>query len=168
MRPITFIYDDLGLLEVASDTVREQLRDLVVMTERTEFTEDPIVLDAIPSLDHDDDFMDRVIAMLTDLHVVFTLSALVGERTDLEAALAEPLTLATLNLAGLRRFHGAFEGDYEWDSDENGLIVSWQKGDDVVRLHVPDPKEGTDFSLVAKGAHGDFEWRSFSDLGVAL
>lgn len=168
MRPITFIYDDLGLLEVASDTVREQLRDLVVMTERTEFTEDPIVLDAMPSLDHDDDFMDRVIAMLTDLHVVFTLSALVGERTDLEAALAEPLTLATLNLAGLRRFHGAFEGDYEWDSDENGLIVSWQKGDDVVRLHVPDPKEGTDFSLVAKGVHGDFEWRSFTDLGIAL
>lgn len=168
MRPITFIYDDLGLLDSASDTVREQLRDLVVMTEKTEFTEDPIVLDATPSLDHADDFMDRVIAMSTDLHVVFTLSALVGERTDLEAALAEPLTLATLNLAGLRRFHGAFDGDYEWDSDENGLIVSWENGDEVVRLHVPDPKEGTDFVLVAKGPYGDFEWRSFGDLGVAL
>lgn len=168
MRPLTFIYDDLGLLESASDSVREQLRDLVEMTEKTEFSEDPIVLDAMPSLDHADDFMDRVIAMLTDLHVVFTLSALVGQRTDLEAALAEPLTLATLNLAGLRRFHGAFDGDYEWDSDENGLLVSWQNGDEVVRLHVPDPKEGTDFVLVAKGPHGNFEWHSYGDLGVAL
>lgn len=168
MRPLTFIYDDLGLLDSASETVREQLRDLVVMTEQTEFTDDPIVLDSMPSLDHADDFMDRVIAMMTDLHVVFTLSAFVGERTDLEAALAEPLTLATLNLAGLRRFHGAFDGEYEWDSDDNGLLVSWVNDDQIVRLHVPDPREGTDFSLVAKGPYGDFEWRSFADLGVAL
>ena len=168
MRPITFIYDDLGLLDTASDTVREQLRDLVPMTPATEFADEPIVLDAMPSLDHSDDFMDRVIAMMTDLHVVFTLSALVGERTDLEAALAEPLTLATLNLAGLRRFHGAFDGDYEWDSDDNGLIVNWVSGDEVVRLHVPDPREGTDFTLTAIGPHGNFEWRSYSDLGVDL
>lgn len=168
MRPITFIYDDIGLLDDASDAVREQLRDLVVMTPATEFADDPIVLDAMPSLDHNDDFMDRVIAMLTDVHVVFTLSALVGERTDLEAALAEPLNLATLNLAGLRRFHGAFDGDYEWDSDDDGLVVLWQNGPEVVRLHVPDPREGTDFSLTAHGPHGEFVWRSYRDLGVAL
>ncbi|MFM2412316.1 MAG: hypothetical protein RLZZ587_649 [Actinomycetota bacterium] len=168
MRPITFIYDDLGLLDDASEAVRTQLRDLVPMTPATEFTDDPIVLDSMPSMDHADDFMDRVIAMATDLHVVFTLSALVGERTDLESALVEPLTLATLNLAGLRRFHAAFAGDYEWDSDENGLIVAWENGKDVVRLHVPDPREGTDFILIAKGSNGDFEWRSFHDLGVAL
>ncbi|MEN9740420.1 MAG: hypothetical protein RLZ72_686 [Actinomycetota bacterium] len=168
MRPLTFIYDDLGLLDDTNDAVREQLRDLVVMTPATEFSAEPIVLDSMPSLDHADDFMDRVIAMATDLHVVFTLSALVGERTDLEAALAEPLTLATLNLAGLRRFHGAFDGEYEWDSDENGLFVSWQNEDQVVRLHVPDPKEGIDFTLVAKGPYGDFEWHSFRELGVAL
>lgn len=168
MRPITFIYDDLGLLADANEEVRERLRDLVVMTERTEFSDEPIVLDAMPSLDHADDFMDRVIAMLTDLHVVFTMSALVGERTDLEAALAEPLTLATLNLAGLRRFHGAFDGDYEWDSDENGLIVEWVNGEEVVRLHVPDPKEGTDFTLTARGPHGNYDWTSFTDLATAL
>lgn len=168
MRPITFVYDDLGLLDGASDEVRTRLRDLVVMTPTTEFADEPIVLDAMPSLDHDDDFMDRVIAMLTDLHVVFTMSALVGQRDDIEAALAEPLTLATLNLAGLRRFHGAFEGDYEWDSDDNGLIVTWQRGDEIVRLHVPDPREGTDFVLIARGPFGDFEWRSFRDLGVDL
>ena len=168
VRPITFIYDDLGLLDTASDAVREQLRDLVVMTPSTEFADEPIVLDSMPSLDHADDFMDRVIAMMTDLHVVFTLSALVGERTDLEAALAEPLTHATLNLAGLRRFHGAFDGEYEWDSDENGLLVDWAADGATVRLHVPDPREGTDFILTAKGPHGDFEWRSFQELGVAL
>lgn len=168
MRPITFIYDDLGWLDNASEPVRHQLRDVVVMTPATEFSTEPIVLDAMPSLDHSEDFMDRVIAMLTDLHVVFTLSALVGERTDIEAALAEPLTLATLNLAGLRRFHRAFDGDYEWDSDDNGLIVSWTNGSELVRLHVPDPREGTDFVLVAKGPRGDFEWRSYTELGVSL
>lgn len=168
MRPITFIYDDLGLLDDASERVREQLRDFVPMTPTTEFSDEPIVLDAMPSLDHADDFMDRVIAMATDVNVVFTLSALIGERTDIEAALAEPLTLATLNLAGLRRFHGAFDGEYEWDSDDNGLIVNWANGDAVVRLHVPDPREGTDFILTATGPHGTFEWRSYNDLGVDL
>ena len=168
MRPLTFIYDDLGLLDNASDDVRNQLRDVLPMTPATEFADDPIVLDEMPSLDHADDFMDRVIAMMTDLNVVFTLSALVGQRTDLEAALAEPLTKATLNLAGLRRFHGAFDGDYEWDSDENGMLVEWTNGDEVVRLHVPDPREGTDFTLVAKGPRGNFEWRSFTDLSADL
>lgn len=168
MRPITFIYDDLGLLDDASEAVHEKLRDLVVMTPATEFTDEPIVLDAMPSLDHNDDFMDRVIAMMTDVHVVFTLSALVGDRTDLEAVLAEPLTLATLNLAGLRRFHGAFDGEYEWDSDDDGLVVLWHNDTEIVRLHVPDPREGTDFVLTAQGPHGDFEWRSFGDLGVTL
>ena len=93
MRPITFVYDDLGLLDGASDEVRTRLRDLVVMTPVTEFADDPIVLDAMPSLDHDEDFMDRVIAMLTDLHVVFTLSALIGQRNDIGFRVAKTLTL---------------------------------------------------------------------------
>ncbi len=168
MRPITFVYDDLGVLDAASDQVREQLRDLIVMTPQTAFDNEPIVLDALPSDDHGDDFMDRIIAMMTDIHVVFTMSALVGERTDLEAALAEPLSKATLNLAGLRRFHGAFDGTYEWDSDENGLLVEWVNDTETVRLHVPDPREGTDFDLVAKGPHGDHRWRSIADLAVDL
>lgn len=164
MRPRTFIFDDLGLLDAAGDGTREALRDLLPMTESMTFDDDPIVLDAMPSLDADDDFMDSVIAMLTDCDVVYTLSALVGDRTDLDAALAEPLTKATLNLAGLRRFHGAFDGDYSWDSDENGLLVEWVNDDQLVRLHVPDPREGNDFTLVAKGPFGDFEWTSYRDL----
>lgn len=164
MRPVTYLFDDLQVLATADDDVRERLRDLVVMTPETEMDDEPIVLNAMPSLDHADDFMDRVVAMLTDIPVVFTTSALIGERTDVAAALAEPLTKATLNLAGLRRFHGAFDGDYEWESDENGLLVEWVNDDQIVRLHVPDPREGTDFVLVAKGPFGDFQWRSFAEL----
>lgn len=164
MRPVTYLYDDLGVLDDVDDEVREQLRDVVMMTSETSFDDEPIILDAMPSLDHADDFMDRVVAMMTDLPVVFTTSALIGERPDIAAALAEPLTKATLNLAGLRRFHGAFDGDYEWDSDENGLLVEWTNDDQLVRLHVPDPREGTDFTLVAKGPFGDFTWTSISDL----
>lgn len=166
MRPVTYVYDDLGALDSASGMVTLQLRDVVIMTPETAFEDEPIVLDAMPSTDHGDDFMDRLIAMLTDLPVVFTMSTLVGERPDTEAALTEPLSRATLNLAGLRRFHGAFEGNYEWDSDDNGLLVEWVNGDEVVRLHVPDPREGTDFVLVAKGPLGDFTWQSIADLAT--
>jgi hypothetical protein len=134
------------------------------MTESTQFDDDPIVLDAMPSLDHSDDFMDRVIALLTDVHVVFTMSALIGERRDTTAALAEPLTRATLKLVALRRFHEAFDGNYEWDSDENGLLVEWVAVAATVRLHVPDPRDGSDFTLVAKGPDGDFTWTSFADI----
>jgi hypothetical protein len=168
MRPATYLYDDLGVLDNAAGMIPLHLRDLVVMTPDTSFDEEPIVLDAMPSTDHGDDFMDRIIAMLTNLPVVFTMSALIGERTDIEAALGEPLTKATLNLAGLRNSHDAFDGDYEWDSDENGLIVEWNKGDSVVRLHVPDPREGTDFILVAAGSDGKVEWRSMTDLATAV
>lgn len=164
MRPLTFIYDDLGLLPEASARVRELLGDLVVMTETTEFADEPIVLDAAPSMDHTDDFMDRVIALLTDVHVVFTLSALVGDRRDLEAALDEPLTKATLALADLRRTHYAFDGVYEWDSDENGLLVEWIAESGTVRLHVPDPRDGNDFTLAVKGPAGDYSWSSFGDI----
>lgn len=166
MRPITFIVDDLDVLTDADDETRDRLRDVVVFTPESEIDDDAIVLDAPPSSDHADDFMDRIVAMLTDLPVVFTLSALIGERSDVAAALAEPLTKATLNLAGLRRFHGAFDGDYSWESDDNGLLVEWVNGDQLVRLHVPDPREGTDFTLVAKGPFGDFEWCSYHDLDV--
>ncbi len=168
MRPVTYVYDDSGALDDAAGFVRLQLRDLVVMTPATNFEVDPIVLDAMPSTDHGDDFMDRIIAMMTDLPVVFTMSALVGERTDTEAALNEALSKATLNLAGLRRFHGAFDGNYEWDSDDGGLLVQWINGDEVVRLHVPDPREGTDFVLVARGPHGDFTWQSIADLAADI
>lgn len=168
MRPATFVYDDRGVLDGASDGVSVALRDVVIMTDETAFDDDPIVLDAMPSLDYADDFMDRVIAMVTDLPVVFTMSALIGERGDVESALAEPLTKATLNLAGLRRFHGAFDGEYEWESDDNGLLVEWSKGNELVRLHVPDPREGHDFTLVARGPFGNFEWSSFTDLAVDL
>lgn len=166
MRPVTYLYDDVNAIAEMDDEIRERLRDVVIMTPETAFEDEPIILDAMPSLDHADDFMDRVVAMMTDLPVVFTTSALVGERTDVAAALAEPLTKATLNLAGLRRFHGAFDGDYEWDSDDNGLLVEWINDDQLVRLHVPDPREGTDFTLVAKGSFGNFEWRSIADLDV--
>jgi hypothetical protein len=168
MRPVTYLYDDIGLLDSASDTVHRQLRDLVIMTPKTAFEDEPIVLDAMPSTDHGDDFMDRIIAMATDVPVVFTLSALVGERTDIESALAEPLTRATLELAQLRRHHAAWDGDYDWDSDDNGLIVNWVNGPHLVRLHVPDPREGTDFILVAKSPDGDREWRSLTDLATAV
>jgi hypothetical protein len=168
MRPVTYIYDDLGALDNTVGMIPLHLRDLVVMTPETSFDDEPIVLDAVPSTDHGDDFMDRVIAMLTDLPVVFTLSALIGERTDVEAALGEPLTKATLNLAGLRKSHEAFDGTYQWDSDDNGLIVEWENGENVVRLHVPDPREGTDFILVATGANGKVEWRSIADLAAAV
>jgi hypothetical protein len=144
------------------------LRNLVVMTPETGFDDEPIVLDAMPSTDHGDDFMDRIIAMLTDIPVVFTMSALIGERTDVESALGEPLTKATLKLAALRSSHGAFDGEYEWDSDENGLIVEWNTSDSVVRLHVPDPREGTDFILVATDPDGKSEWRSMADLAAAV
>jgi len=164
MRPATYLYDDTGAFDTVNDLVRLRVRDLVVMTPDTEFADEPIVLDAMPSTDHGDDFMDRIIAMLTDIPVVFTTSALVGERTDIAGALAEPLSAATLALAELRRYHGAFDGEYEWDSDDNGLIVHWQNGDAMVRLHVPDPREGTDFILVAKAPGADREWRSLADL----
>lgn len=167
MRPATYLYDDLGVLDSAGETVRGLLTDLVVMTPDTAFEDEPIVLDAMPSTDHGDDFMDRIIAMVTDIPVVFTMSALVGERTDIESALAEPLSRATLTLARLRREHGAFDGDYDWDSDDNGLIVNWSTGEHLARLHVPDPREGTDFILVAKAPDGDNEWRSMADLASA-
>jgi hypothetical protein len=166
VRPLTFVYDDTGALKDASRDVTEMLDDLLVMTEATQFEDDPIVLDAMPSLDHADDFMDRVIAMLTDVHVVFTMSALVGERLDTVATLDEPLTRATLKLANLRRHHEAFDGHYEWDSDENGLIVEWVSENATVRLHVPDPREGNDFTLVVKGPSGDYSWSSFADIAV--
>jgi hypothetical protein len=95
MRPVTYIYDDLGVLDNAAGMVPLYLRDFVVMTPETGFDDEPIVLDAMPSTDHGDDFMDRIIAMLTDVPVVFTMSALIGERTDIESALAEPLSRAT-------------------------------------------------------------------------
>jgi hypothetical protein len=38
----------------------------------------------------------------------------------------------------------------------------------VVRLHVPDPREGTDFILVATGPDGKVEWRSMADLAAAV
>lgn len=164
MRPETFVYDDRGLLDSASEAVSDALRDVVIATDETEFDDEPIVLDASESTAPDDDFMDRVVAMVTDLPVVFPLSALIGDRTDVAAALAEPLAKATLNLAGLRRFHGAFDGDYEWSSDDNGLLVEWVNGDALVRLFVPDPREGTDFTLVAKGPFGDFEWHGYREL----
>jgi hypothetical protein len=164
MRPLTFVYDDTGTLNGASHEVTEALSNLLVMTESTQFDDDPIVLDAMPSLDHSDDFMDRVIALLTDVHVVFTMSALIGERRDTTAALAEPLTRATLKLVALRRFHEAFDGNYEWDSDENGLLVEWVAVGATIRLHVPDPRDGSDFTLVAKGPDGDFTWTSFADI----
>ena len=167
MRPLTFVYDDTGALSDASRDVTELLDDLLVMTEATQFEDDPIVLDAMPSLDHADDFMDRVIAMLTDVHVVFTMSALVGERSDTAAALKESLTGATLKLANLRRFHDAFDGHYEWDSDENGLLVEWVSENASVRLHVPDPRDGNDFTLVVKGPSGDFSWSSFADIAAS-
>jgi hypothetical protein len=167
MRPVTYVYDDLGLLDAASESVRRALSDLVVMTPDTAFEDEPIVLDAMPSTDHGDDFMDRIIAMVTDIPVVFTMSALVGERTDVESALAEPLSRATLALAQLRRHHGAFGGDYDWDSDDNGLIVNWSTAEHLVRLHVPDPREGSDFILVAKSPDGNREWRSLADLAGA-
>jgi hypothetical protein len=166
MRPVTYIYDDLGALDNAAGMVPLYLRDLVVMTPETGFDDEPIVLDAMPSTDHGDDFMDRIIAMLTDVPVVFTMSALIGERTDIESALAEPLSRATLALTRLRREHGAFDGDYDWDSDDNGLIVNWSTAEHLVRLHVPDPREGTDFILVAKSPDGDQEWRSLADLAA--
>jgi hypothetical protein len=166
MRPLTFVYDDTGVLDKAPRDVTELLDDLLVMTESTQFEDDPIVLDAMPSIDHADDFMDRVIAMLTDVHVVFTMSALVGERADTKAALAEPLTRATLKLANLRRVHEAFGGNYEWDSDENGLIVEWVSETGTVRLHVPDPRDGNDFTLVVKGVSGDFSWTSFAEIAA--
>lgn len=166
MRPATYIYDDLGLLDSTSESVRFLLSDLVVMTPDTAFEDEPIVLDAMPSTDHGDDFMDRIIAMATDIPVVFTMSALVGERTDVESALAEPLSRATLALARLRREHGAFAGDYDWDSDDNGLIVNWSTTEHLVRLHVPDPREGTDFILVAKAPGNQREWRSLTDLAT--
>jgi len=112
MRPATYVYDDLGALDNASGMVSLHLRNLVVMTPETGFDDEPIVLDAMPSTDHGDDFMDRIIAMLTDLPVVFTMSALIGERTDVESALGEPLTKATLKLAALRSSHGAFDGEH--------------------------------------------------------
>jgi hypothetical protein len=168
MRPATYVYDDLGALDNASGMVSLHLRNLVVMTPETGFDDEPIVLDAMPSTDHGDDFMDRIIAMLTDLPVVFTMSALIGERTDVESALGEPLTQATLKLAALRNSHGAFDGEYEWDSDENGLIVEWNTSDSVVRLHVPDPREGTDFILVATDPEGKSEWRSMADLAATV
>jgi hypothetical protein len=167
MRPATYLYDDTGAFDSVNDLVRLRVRDLVMMTPETEFADEPIVLDAMPSNDHGDDFMDRLIAMLTDIPVVFTTSALAGELEDIGGALAEPLSAATLSLAGLRRHHNAFDGEYEWDSDDNGLIVHWQNGDDFVRLHVPDPREGTDFILVAQGPAGGFEWRSLADLANA-
>ena len=168
MRPVTYIYDDLGALDNATGMIPLHLRDLVVMTPETGFDDEPIVLDAMPSTDHGDDFMDRIIAMLTDLPVVFTMSALIGERTDVEAALGEPLTKATLNLAGLRASHAAFDGTYHWDSDDNGLIVEWENSESLVRLHVPDPREGTDFILVATGPDGKVEWRSIADLAALI
>jgi len=168
MRPATYVYDDLGVLDNAPGMVSLHLRNLVVMTPETGFDDEPIVLDAMPSTDHGDDFMDRIIAMLTDIPVVFTMSALIGERTNVEAALGEPLTKATLKLASLRKSHGAFDGEYEWDSDENGLIVEWNTSDSVVRLHVPDPREGTDFILVATDPDGKSEWRSMADLAAAV
>ena len=168
MRPVTYVYDDLGALDNATGMIPLHLRDLVVMTPETGFDDEPIVLDAMPSTDHGDDFMDRIIAMLTDLPVVFTMSALIGERTDVEAALDEPLTKATLNLAGLRASHAAFDGTYHWDSDDNGLIVEWENGESVVRLHVPDPREGTDFILVATGPDEKVEWRSIADLAALI
>lgn len=168
MRPVTYVYDDLGVLDTPSGMVTLQLRDVLVMTPETAFEDEPIVLDAMPSTNHGDDFMDRLIAMMTDLPVVFTMSALAGERPDIEAALKEPLSKATLNLAGLRRFHGAFDGTYEWESDENGLLVEWVNDEELVRLHVPDPREGTDFVLVAKGPHGEFTWQSIADLAADL
>ena len=168
MRPVTYVYDDLGALDNAAGMIPLHLRDLVVMTPETGFDDEPIVLDAMPSTDHGDDFMDRIIAMLTDLPVVFTMSALIGERTDVEAALGEPLTKATLNLAGLRASHAAFDGTYHWDSDDNGLIVEWENGESVVRLHVPDPREGTDFILLATGPDGKVEWRSIADLAALI
>jgi hypothetical protein len=167
MRPLTYVYDDLGLLDAANASVRRAISDLVVMTPDTAFEVEPIVLDAMPSTDHGDDFMDRIIAMVTDIPVVFTMSALVGQRTDVESALAEPLSRATLTLAQLRRDHGAFGGDYDWDSDDNGLIVNWSTAEHLVRLHVPDPREGTDFILVAKSSDGNHEWRSLADLAGA-
>ena len=168
MRPVTYVYDDLGALDNATGMIPLHLRDLVVMTPETGFDDEPIVLDAMPSTDHGDDFMDRIIAMLTDLPVVFTMSALIGERTDVEAALGEPLTKATLNLAGLRASNAAFDGTYHWDSDDNGLIVEWENGESVVRLHVPDPREGTDFILVATGPDEKVEWRSIADLAALI
>jgi hypothetical protein len=168
MRPVTYIYDDLGALDNAAGMIPLYLRDLVVMTPETGFDDEPIVLDAMPSTDHGDDFMDRIIAMLTDVPVVFTMSALVGERPDIEAALGEPLTKATLKLAGLRKSHDAFDGVYRWDSDDNGLIVEWENGENVIRLHVPDPREGTDFILVAVGPNGKVEWRSMADLAASV
>jgi hypothetical protein len=166
MRPVTYLYDDLGLLDSANESVRRLLSDLVIMNPETAFEDEPIVLDAMPSTDHGDDFMDRIIAMATDIPVVFTMSALVGERTDIESALAEPLSRATLALTRLRREHGAFDGDYDWDSDDNGLIVNWSTAEHLVRLHVPDPREGTDFILVAKTPGADREWRSLTDLAA--
>jgi hypothetical protein len=168
MRPVTYVYDDLGVLVNAAGMIPLYLRDLVVMTPETGFDVEPIVLDAMPSTDHGDDFMDRIIAMLTDVPVVFTMSALIGERTDVEAALGEPLTKATLNLTRLRTSHGAFDGTYQWDSDDNGLIVEWENGESAVRLHVPDPREGTDFILVATGPDGKVEWRSMADLAAVV
>ena len=168
MRPVTYVYDDLGALDNATGMIPLHLRDLVVMTPETGFDDEPIVLDAMPSTDHGDDFMDRIIAMLTDLPVVFTMSALIGERTDVEAALGEPLTKATLNLAGLRASNAAFDGTSHWDSDDNGLIVEWENGESVVRLHVPDPREGTDFILVSTGPDGRVEWRSIADLAALI
>ena len=164
MRPETYIFDDLGMLNNPSEAIRNQLRDVLIATDDTEYSNEPIVLDASESSDANDDFMDRVIAMLTDIPVVFYLSTLIGDSRDVEKALGEPLAKATLNLAGLRRFHGAFDGDYEWSSDDNGLLVEWKNQDALLRLFVSDPKEGTDFTLVAKGPFGDFEWSSFTDL----
>ena len=164
MRPETYVFDDLGMLNNPSEAIRNQLRDVLIATDDTEYSNEPIVLDASEGSDANDDFMDRVIAMLTDLPVVLYLSTLIGESKDIEKALSAPLAKATLNLAGLRRFHGAFDGEYEWSSDDNGLLVEWKNQDELVRLFVPDPKEGTDFTLIARGRFGDFEWSSFVDL----
>jgi hypothetical protein len=68
----------------------------------------------------------------------------------------------------LRTSQDAFDGTYHWDSDDNGLIVEWENGENVVRLHVPDPREGTDFILVATGPGGKVEWRSMADLAVSI
>jgi hypothetical protein len=58
------------------------------------------------------------------------------------------------------------DAKYEWDSDENGLIVEWVSETGTVRLHVPDPRDGNDFTLVVKGASGDFSWTSFAEIAA--
>jgi sucrose phosphorylase len=87
--------------------------------------------------------------------------------TEIEVALAQPVTQAIIALARLRK-HAAFDGDFSYAvTGEASIRLIWSKGDERISLEVTTTVGHPSFAIEASTDAGLVRFASVEELATA-